>query len=245
MTAGLKFKRPVLKMNIGQVLPPAELPRGTPKKVNFQDHAAQVMKAVYSLVPAGDSPSKEEIRDEWFEMELIITDKTVNMLDLPSSLKQQNAALLVKLLHCPAILEIFVFNLELPTKPLQQLSKTPPLPELIVALESILYYLKEDNPYLLTYRFGIPEGLGIQDGLNELLGVLEWCSTNGLQISITPVRHYYSLSQAREIIQREQELTNPGCRSPGNEIPRYLYGPADRQKVFDTGHMIKLTSFHR
>ena len=44
MGAGLIFKRPYLKMFVGQVLPPASIPEGMAKKVYFQDHAAQVME---------------------------------------------------------------------------------------------------------------------------------------------------------------------------------------------------------
>lgn len=49
----------------------------------------------------------------------------------------------------------------------------------------------------------------MQKGLNELLKILEWCSSNNHQIAIIPVRHYYSPSEEREIIQEEQEIYQP------------------------------------
>jgi 1-acyl-sn-glycerol-3-phosphate acyltransferase len=209
MNDGLKFKRPPLKMIIGQVLPPAKLPEGMAKKTYFQEHAAQIMDAVYSLVLAEQTGLDQEIKNEWFEMDFNLTDNIGETLEVPPNLRIQHASQLAKLLHRPLIMDLFTENLELPVHPLQRLINKPPVQDLILALESILFYLKEENPNLLTYRFGIPEGLGMQEGLRELLRILQWCSRNGHQISINAVRHYYSNSKQQEIVQREQEISQP------------------------------------
>jgi 1-acyl-sn-glycerol-3-phosphate acyltransferase len=209
MNDGLKFKRPLLIMNVGQVLPPAKLPQGMAKKTYFQEHAAQIMDAVYSLVPAEEADLDQEITNEWFEMEFYLTDESGETLEIPSNLQIHHAPQLAKFLHRPAILELFIVNLELPVQPLQRLTKKPFLPDLIQSLNLVLNYLAEENPNLLTYRFGIPEGLGMEEGLRELLLILEWCSKNGYQISINAVRHYFSHSEQREIAQRDQEIPQP------------------------------------
>ncbi len=209
LNAGLKLKRPHLKMKVGQVLPAAKLPQGMPKKTYFQEYAAQVMDAVYALVPTEDNASESEIIDERFEMELNLKDKTGKILELPGELQFQQASQLAKFLHRPAILDIFESNLELPVHSIQNLKENPPLSELIQALQSILLYLEKENPYLLTYRFGIKGGLAMQQGLGELLRILEWCSRNDHQIAITPVRRYYSPKEEREIIERDQEIYQP------------------------------------
>ncbi|MGB2956627.1 MAG: hypothetical protein WBB64_11750 [Anaerolineales bacterium] len=121
----------------------------------------------------------------------------------------QQASQLAKFLHRPAILDIFESNLELPVHSIQNLKENPPLSELIQALESILHYLEKENPYLLTYRFGIKGGLAMQQGVGELLRILEWCSRNDHQIAITPLRRYYSPKEAREIIERDQVIYQP------------------------------------
>lgn len=209
MDAGLKFERPLLKMSFGKVLPPAKLPEGMAKKTYFQKHAAQIMDAVYSLVPAGQTDLDQEITGEWFEMEIYLTDAKGETLEISPDLRIQHASHLAKFLHRPLVMELFTVNLELPVHPLLLLINKPPVPDLILALKSILSYLKEENPNLLTYRFGIPEGLGMQEGLRELLRVLEWCSAKGHLVSINAVRHYYSHSEQREIVQREQEISQP------------------------------------
>jgi len=209
LDAGLKFKRPHLKMKVGQVLPAAKLPQGVPKKIYFQEYATQVMDAVYGLVPTEDKASEIEIIDERFEMELNLKDKTGKTLELPGELHFQQASPLAKFLHLPAILDLFASNLELPVHSIQNLKEKPPVSELIEALQLILHYLEEENPYLLTYRFGIKGGLAMQQGLGELLRILEWCSRNDHQIVITPVRRYYSPQEDREIIERDQEIYQP------------------------------------
>jgi len=209
MDAGLKFKRPLLKMSFGQVLPSAKLPEGMAKKTYFQKHAAQIMDAVYSLTPAEDAELDQEITNEWFEMEIYLTDDKGETLEIPPDLNIQHGPHLAKFLHSPLVMELFTLNLELPVHPLQILINNPPVTDLILALKSILHYLKEENPNLLTYRFGIPEGLAMQDGLKELLWALEWCHKNGHQISINAVRHYFSHSEQREIVQRDQEISQP------------------------------------
>ena len=209
MDAGLKLKRPALIMKIGQVLQPANLPEGMAKKIYFQEHAAEIMDAVYSLVPADEDAPKEEITNEWFEMEVHLTDPAGQTLEIPSKLKLQHSSQLAKFLHRPMILDTFIIDLELPAHAIQLLEKKPPILDLIQALESILFYLEEENPYMLTYRFGIPEGLAMQEGLRELLQILEWCFKKDNKISISAVRHYFSPSQQREIVQREQEISQP------------------------------------
>ncbi len=49
----------------------------------------------------------------------------------------------------------------------------------------------------------------MQEGLRELQEILEWCSCNNHQITVIPVRHYYSPSEKRKITQKEQEIYQP------------------------------------
>ncbi len=209
MDAGLKLKRPALKMKIGQVLAPAILPEGIAKKVYFQSHAAEVMDAVYSLASTAEDSHDPEITNERFEIEIQGTDPGGENLPLPGDLELKHEVQLAKLLHSPTVLDIFIIDLELPAQAIQHLEEKPPLPDLIQALESILSYLNEENPYLLTYRFGIPEGLAMQQGLHELLQICKWCLKNDKNIYVSAVRHYYSVLEQQEIVQRIQEIPEP------------------------------------
>jgi hypothetical protein len=209
MNAGFQGKKPFLKMFIGEMLPPAEIPDGIPKKVYFQDHAEEIMAAVYSLVPPEDTPFVESITDEQFELKIDLHDKSGNPLDLPDKLEIDKASQLARFLHLPHILDIFTINLDLPIEPIKGLDKKPPVAELIPATRLILEYLEAENPYLLTYRFGVPEGLAMQEGLNELLQILVWCSKNNYDIAITPIHRYFSQTKQEEIIKTVQQHKQP------------------------------------
>ncbi len=209
MGAGLNFKRPVLKMYVGKVLTPASIPDGKAKKVYFREHAEQVMDMVYQLVPIEDAPHLEDISDESFDLEISLKDLAGNQIDLPTELQPSHSSDLGRFFLLPLLLDIFIFNLELPVLPLMELSADPPSEKLIESIKSILSYLEKENPYILTYRFDVPTGLGMQKGLEELLKVLEWSSAAGYQVSLRAIRRYFSLAEKRVIIQREQESAQP------------------------------------
>jgi len=209
MGAGLKFKRPHLKMYVGKVLEPASIPDGTAKKIYFKDHAAQVMETVYQLVPDEDAPPQEDISDEIFDLEISFKDSAGNQVDLPSGLQPEHNSELSRFFLLPHLLEIFLISLELPVLPLLDLSADPSSEELIKSLKSIQAYLEEENPYLLTYRFGVPTGLGMQKGLEELLQILEWSSAGNYKVSLRAIRQYFSIAEQRVIIQREQGPVQP------------------------------------
>ncbi len=210
MGAGLKFKRPYLKMYVGEVLEPASIPDGTAKKVYFKDHAAKVMEKVYQLVPLEDAPPKENISEESFNLEISLKDSAGNQVDLPPALQTGHSSELGRFFLLPHLLEdVFLYDLKLPVLPLKNLNTDPPIESLIEAIKSILLYLENENPYLLTYRFGVRTGLGMQKGLEELLQVLEWSFAETYQASLRAIRRYFSHTEQREIIQREQESAQP------------------------------------
>ena len=210
MGAGLSFKRPYLKMFVGQVLAPASIPQGMAKKVYFQDHATQVMEQVYKLVPIKDAPLQEDIFDESFDLEISLKDIAGNQVDLPTALQTGHSSELGRFFLLPHLLEdVFLYDLKLPVLSLKNLNTDPPIESLIEAIKSILLYLENENPYLLTYRFGVRTGLAMQKGLEELLQVLEWSSENIYQASLRAIRRYYSVADQKEIIQREQESAQP------------------------------------
>lgn len=209
MGAGLSFKRPYLKMYVGSVLPPASIPEGMAKKIYFRKHAAQVLDTVYQLVPPEETPPQKDISDERFDFEISLKDSAGNFVELPSGLQIDHKSELGRFFLLPHLLDIFISNLEFPVLPLMNLNSDPPTEELINAIKPIMDYLEEENPYLLTYRFGVPTGLAMQDGLKGLLLALEWIYEKGYHPSLRAVRRYFSIPDQKEIIQREQESTQP------------------------------------
>jgi 1-acyl-sn-glycerol-3-phosphate acyltransferase len=204
MNAALKFQRPKLTMQVGQVIPPAAIPPEKPRKEYLQEYADQVVEAIHQLVPQDQYTTEPEIINERFELTVTILDADQNPIAIPEHLQIQEAIPLAKLLHRPAILKIFKVNLELPVESLQSLADKPAVPDLITACQVVLDYLVNENPGLFTYRFGIKEGLAMQRGVEELGQLLAWCQENTYSIHIQPTRFYYSLKEEREVQQTEQ-----------------------------------------
>jgi 1-acyl-sn-glycerol-3-phosphate acyltransferase len=204
MAAGMHFKRPKLTMHVGQVISPARIPEGKSRKEYLQEYADQVMEAVHQLVPQDEYSTEPEIINERFELEITVLDQEQEQIQIPDHLKIQEAIPLAKFLHRPAILKIFLFNLELPVGPLQNLAEMPAVTDLIRACQAVLAYLREENPYLLTYRFGVNQGLAMEASIKELQELLLWCQSNEYKIQIQPTRFYYSIKEGRDVRQTDQ-----------------------------------------
>ena len=204
LNAALKLKRPEMNMNIGAIIPPARLPEDQARKTYLQGYADQVMDEVHQLVPPQDRVSTPAIRDEDFEVEIKILDQEKENVPVPEQVSIQHPRALAKVLHRPAILKIFRVNLNLPVEPLQQLHQHPTPNAMLNGIEAILQYLEDENPYLLTYRFGPREGFAMENGLREMKKLLSWADQNHYQAHITPIRKYTSRKEKRTIIQTKQ-----------------------------------------
>ncbi len=204
LNEALGLNRPKMKMNVGRPIPPAELPEDIPRREYLESYATQIMEEVHRLVPEEDRILEPSIVDERFDLQVTIQDQKQQPQPIPEHLRIQHPNALAKILHRPAILKIFRVNLKMPVEPLQHLDQKPPAEKLLTALQPVLHYLHEENPYLLTYRFGPQEGYAMQDGLEELYDLVKWANREGYAIKITPVRTYYSKEQGREIVQTEQ-----------------------------------------
>ena len=86
----------------------------------------------------------------------------------------------------------------------QHLGRQPRPTEIAEAAASILRYLEEENPYLLTYRVGPRRGEAMARGLEELHELARWVSEAGLSLELTPVRRYTSPETGEEITQTRQ-----------------------------------------
>lgn len=202
--AALRLKRPKMEMHVGQVIPPAQLPPDQPRKEFLQSYASRVMAAVHDLVPEEDRVSEPAILNERFDLDVIVHNQSGESVPIPERLRLQHPSALAKLLHKPAILKIFRVNLNMPVEPLEHLHEEPPARTLLAALQPILTYLDEDNPYLLTYRFGPREGRAMQHGLQACFDLLQWVERQGYRIKLIPIRRYYDREKQKEITQIKQ-----------------------------------------
>jgi hypothetical protein len=202
--AALKLKRPKITMRVGKLLPAARLPESQPRKVYFQEYANMVMKAVHALIPPDEAAPSVQITDERFDLQVDLYARDGNHQNHPSELKITHAQALTKLLHRPGILKIFHKNLRMPIDALQNLDTDHDARKIAQGTELILSYLKNDNPYLLSYRFGSSEAEAMQKGLEELLSLARWAAKADCSLHLTPIRRYHRSDQEEEIVQIKQ-----------------------------------------
>lgn len=200
----LRLERPRLTMTVGEVMPAARLPEDQPRKVYLESYATRTVEAIEALLPPEDLAWRTVVEDERFELQITVRADGRKNEDSLDDLVIEHAAALAKLLHSPPILKIFTRNLKLPTQPLQNLDQESDPARIARATGSILDYLRDENPYLLTYRFGPQEAQAMERGLEELLALARWTSESGLRLELTPVRRYFSPERGEEVVQVSQ-----------------------------------------
>jgi hypothetical protein len=202
--AALRLKRPRLTMTVGRLIPAARVPEGQSRKDYLQAYAADVVEAIWKLIPGDGASRRPTVADESFELRVVAKAADGRPRATPGGLRGECSVELARLLHSPGILKLFSTNLKLPTRPLQNLHRERDPSKIAEAVQAVLDYLDEDNPHMLTYRFGPREARAMHLGLEELLKLASWASDSRLQLRLTPVRRYTSPS-GKEIVQAKQE----------------------------------------
>lgn len=163
LAAVLRLRRPNLQMTVGTLIPPVtETPPDGSRKEHLEQYAGLVMERIRALLPDEAEPAPPRNERYTFDMERVSGGITQSQ-DVPVAFRP---ALGKFLLH-PVILDIFKRNLKLPVEALMHLDEKPPVDAIAKALGVVLEYLQV-NPGLLTYRFGVDEGLEMQQGLEWL-----------------------------------------------------------------------------
>jgi 1-acyl-sn-glycerol-3-phosphate acyltransferase len=202
--AAFKLQQPQISMRVGEPLSPAQLPKDMPRKLYFQEYAGTVMDAVNALIPEDALPQSNQITDEDFELQVALRTSNGGAQSCPPDMRIEHARSLTKFLHRPGILKIFRKNLHMPIQALQNLDYSHNAGEIARGTQMILDYLKNDNPYLLTYRFGPKEAQNMRQGLEELHNLAHWADVQGLELYLTPIRRYHLIGQEDEIVQTKQ-----------------------------------------
>jgi 1-acyl-sn-glycerol-3-phosphate acyltransferase len=201
----IKLQRPTLSMRVGEMISPAKNTAAINHKQFLQKYATQVMDAVDALRPSDAVQQQVRMRDEQFRLIIDVMSKYgLWPVEIPDHLQIKNPEALAKLLHYPTILKIFKVNLHMKVDALQDLSSQPEAGSIAAACKPILKYLRDENPYLLTYRFGQREGDAMKIGLISLLELSEWADKNNMILHITPMRQYYDLATNQLTIQTKQ-----------------------------------------
>jgi 1-acyl-sn-glycerol-3-phosphate acyltransferase len=196
----LAFKRPILKMNIGELIPPTQISPDKPRKFQYQEISEKIVDAIYDLVPKDEETLNTFVFDESFDLRVEVM-KDGKPISIPKELTLEYGESLSKIIHRTVLINSFRDELHLPIQPLKELHEHPPIDEIITAASSILDYLNYDNPYYFTYRYGQKEGKAMSDSLQELLELALWVRDSKYEIHIVPLRKYRRFENSEIIIE--------------------------------------------
>ena len=207
LNKAMRLKRPTVEMNVGELIPPVEIPEGKPRKQHFQDAAQEIMEAVWNLVPESAKKAEIEILDERFEFLVEAAKPGGEFVDIPEGLEIKHGPALSKFLHRPTLFNNLRDNLSLPVQALKELYAEPPVEELAAAAAAILEYLKTENPFYFTYRYGQVKGTAMQQGIQELHELTSWAAARNVHLKLTPIRRYRTPDLSEEVVlDRAQEI---------------------------------------
>jgi 1-acyl-sn-glycerol-3-phosphate acyltransferase len=197
----LKFKRPKLVMNVGEVIPPVTLTDSALSiKSNLQIAANQILAEINALIPEEDLHHFRRRIDEVYQLEIKLHSHD-GALALPEDYQVHHGDAYARFLYNPTLMDVLVRNLHLPIKPLKGIKRQANLIPVLNAWQSILDYLKI-NPGYFTYRFGIEGGLAVKYALEELIRLGEWVHQSGASLTITPIRHFRNTNTDAQVTER-------------------------------------------
>lgn len=199
----LRLQRPRITMNVGELLPPVQLPAGRARKASLEAAADTIMARITALIPAEYRQQEAAPEAETFELQVQVYDPQGRQVSAPPELALEHGPAASLFFYRPVLLDIFARNLRRPVEPLLRLAEQPAPQALAAALQEILQYLQDENPYLLTYRFGQGMGADMQRGLQELQALAAWADAAGCQLHITPIRRYRLPGDTQMHVERD------------------------------------------
>ena len=200
LNKAFSFKFPKLVMNVGELIPPVQLTAGTSRKSQLQDAAQRIIEKVYELIPEADRQAEAQLIDERFEFLLTVKNAVGVEQPIPDQFKVRHGYYFVKFLHRATLFNTLRDNLKLPIQALKELDRKPAAVEIISAIQPILDYLENENPYYFTYRYGQKEGARFRQGIREVQKLAEWVIKKGCSLEIIPRRRYWLPDQDDEVI---------------------------------------------
>lgn len=199
----LRFQRPHLSMNIGELIPPVEIDRpGLSRKAALEQGAQRILAEIMALIPE-TTMTEESAFDESFDLEIHM-DPPVGENKLFQIVPEHLHTPLSRVLLHPVIMDIFNRNLALPVDALLHLKEIRDPGRIARALHSVLSYL-ETNPGFLTYRFGMEDGVRMKQGLSALHELANTASREGRRIHIRPVRILSDRKSGERLLQDQVE----------------------------------------
>ncbi len=194
------LKRPTLKMNVGDLIPPVQILPGKPRKIQYQEASEKIVDAIYDLVPKDEKTLDTFVYDETFELQVEVTDNG-GSITIPKDVSIKHGKALSKILHRTVLFNSLRDEVKLPVQPLKILPDRPPIHEVITAAASIIDYLENENPYYFTYRYGQKEGTAMGDSIQELHHLALWVKESGYDLRVIPIRRYRKSKTSEFIVE--------------------------------------------
>lgn len=186
--AALQLKRPHISMHVGSPIPPVSLAAGESIRDGLERSANKILGAIDALLPQNELQARVGRIDESFELDVQIKDSG-QPIAVPQAYQVPHGSALAHLFYTPVLLDALLRNLKLPILPLRDLNPVADLAAFQLSLQSILDYL-EVNPGFFTYRFGMEEGISVQQALKELKTLVGWAEESACQLFIDPIQTY-------------------------------------------------------
>jgi 1-acyl-sn-glycerol-3-phosphate acyltransferase len=200
------FKRPTLKMNVGDLIPPIQIHPGKPRKIQFQEASEKIVDAIYDLVPKDEKTLDTFVYDESFDLQVEVYNDG-NPIAIPEELTIKNGSALSKILHRTVLFNSLRDEVNLPIQPLKYLPDQPPIDKIITATTAILNYLDNDNPYYFTYRYKQKEGSAMDESIHELHRLAQWVRDSDYDLKIIPIRRYRKSKSSEFIVEDRPKET--------------------------------------
>lgn len=199
----VKLKRPTLVMNVGEEIPPVSVGQeGESMKAVLERSAQQLLEKIKALVPEEDRQMMPRKLDEQFSLTVKIhSEVLVSTPALPEHLEIKHGSAYARFLYNPTMTDVLARNLQLPIQPIEQVQHQSDLAPLIAAWDAILAYLKV-NPGFFTYRFGVEEGLAVEQALKELRLLALWVAEMGLSLTLKPIHRYRNAKTGAVVIEK-------------------------------------------
>jgi len=196
----LALKNPTLTMNVGEVLPPAQLQNpDLSMKDNLQIAADKIMDEITNLIPDKEHQRFQKRVEENYELEIEVFPMSVEKV-IPEEYQVKHGAAYAHFLFNPTMMDVLYRNLHLPISPLKETYHHDDLKPILDAWQAILDYLNR-NPGYFTYRFGVEEGLSVKEALQELCRLGEWAQQSGYALKINPIRRYRNANTGARVVE--------------------------------------------
>ncbi len=202
----LSLKRPVLNVNIGQLIPPVPTSDNyRERKALAQQASSDLMDAIYSLVPSTDEVNQVASRKESYTFDVMLTDAKGAAVAVPHELAIPHSDDLSYFFHRPVLINVVIENFQRPAQALRRFETETDPAQFASALCEVLRVYTHEKRAFLGYRLGYKRAARVVDGLRAFEKLTEWAAQRHLRMQVYP-RATFTYADGRV-----EQLDRPGA----------------------------------